>query len=542
MKDKQIRDLYNKIRNYYDQIDFLDDLIAKYDLIIYKIKKGEHFSPKIVKKHTFRSSNTYLNTKINLDKYFLTEFDIQTKSKNFNSKITKIVRDLEFEIEKRKDLLKIRESDINYLSQKSQSCNQQINNNLGLQNTLAFSRVKNILKYQGKRELINKILHKGQQEIKKIFSPKKAEQNLIAYIVNALAISGGMQIVIRHVNELQKRGYNVCIISMADYDSSSWLKVNCPVYYIRNCSQEFLEGISIMIGTHWSTAPYVSLSKAKRKIYFVQSDERRFILEKKYNKNLISYITETYKADMEFMTEAIWIQRWLKDEFNKDAYYVPNGLDQQIFFKDKPILKKSVKKRVLIEGQINFWLKGVEEAYEAVRGLDCEIWIVSSWGKPPKHWKYDKFFEKVPFEKMRNIYSACDIFIKMSKVEGFFGPPMEAMTCGCAVVVGKVSGYDEYIKHRYNALVVEKGDVQKAREYVNLLINDDILRNKLIENGLKVANNWSWDRSIGFLEKMIKGEKIEKFYTSNFPEKYSFKKEQADLAKYLKARTKYLYS
>ena len=76
---------------------------------------------------------------------------------------------------------------------------------------------------------------------------------------------------------------------------------------------------------------------------------------------------------------------------------------------------------------------------------------------------------------MKNIYSSADIFLKMSKVEGFFGPPMEAMACGCAVVVSKVTGYDEYIKHNFNALVVESGDVSGAREAIKkLLIDSDL--------------------------------------------------------------------
>ena len=84
---------------------------------------------------------------------------------------------------------------------------------------------------------------------------------------------------------------------------------------------------------------------------------------------------------------------------------------------------------------------------------------------------------------------------------------MEAMACGCAVVVGKVTGYDEYIDDGYNALVVEQGDVIGARKAVVQLVTDVRLRETLIANGLKTATEWNWDRSVDALEAVIMGTK-----------------------------------
>jgi hypothetical protein len=143
----------------------------------------------------------------------------------------------------------------------------------------------------------------------------------------------------------------------------------------------------------------------------------------------------------------------------------------------------------------------MQDAFEAVEGLDAEIWCVSSLGKPKPEWHCDRFFSRVPMEKMRRIYSSCDILLKMSRVEGFFGPPLEMMACGGAVVVGKVTGYDEYIKDEYNALVVEQGDVDGARKAIQRLISDNDLKSALIANGKKTVEEWNWESSIDKLEK-----------------------------------------
>jgi len=343
----------------------------------------------------------------------------------------------------------------------------------------------------------------------------------IGYIVPSLGISGGIAVVLNHVNRLLQRGYDVSLISFNKSDCQDWFNNEVPVIFAESEEEYLFKNFDIVICTHWSTAFYADLFPAKRKIYFVQSDERRFNPE---NKEEIRTIEETYKINFEYMTEAIWIQRWLKDEFGHNAYYVPNGIDLNVFHKAKPIEEKTKKTRVLLEGGIDIWFKGMDDAYNAVKGIDCDLWIVSCQGKPKKDWNYNKFFENVSFSEMKYIYSSCDIFLKMSKVEGFFGPPLEAMACGCAVVVSEVTGYDEYIKDGYNALVVKQGDTKGARMAVERLIKDKGLREKLIQNGFRTAKEWSWDRSIDFLEKVINKEPIKKFYTDNFPKRYFFKK------------------
>ncbi len=488
--------------------------------------------------------------KIDFKKYFQIEFDINIDNIFAKGQIDKKIMALELDLERRKQLLSVRDNDLKYYE-------ELLNKRATILPIASIEDPKTaveLLLIKIRRETFKSFLQKSFKYAKEKISSRFKKQEVIKqkvlekkvprilYVVNALAISGGMQIIVRHCNELKKRGYDVGILTFGPYTTSPWLKVDVPVLYLSDYPEDFLNKAEIMVATHWSTAPYVSLAQAKRKVYFVQSDERRFILEKKHKENLISYIAETYSMDMEFMTEAIWIQRWLKEEFGKEAYYVPNGLDLNVFYKTDPVEPKTDRPRVLLEGQINYWLKGVEEGYEAIKDLDCEKWIISSWGKPPKHWKYDRFFEKVPFVNMKNLYSSCDILVKMSKVEGFFGSPMEGMACGCISVVNKVSGYDEYIQHKENGMVVNEGDIDGVKKAIQKIIEDEKLKKKLIENGYKTAKEWNWNHSIDLLEEMIKKKKVKKYYTNNFPEKYDFLAERSKVDKYLIKREKYLFS
>lgn len=348
----------------------------------------------------------------------------------------------------------------------------------------------------------------------------------IVYVVPGVKISGGVAIVLQHANRLKLLGYDVRILTFSEETEINWFSNTVPVVSVLKCKRDVFEDVDVMIATHWSTAFWVDLSSAPRRIYFVQSDERRFNPE---NTAEIRLITETYKMDIEFMTEAKWIQRWLKEEFGKSAYYVPNGLDEKIFFPCDPIEPQGKKMRVLLEGPIDCWFKGMEDAYNAVKDLDCEIWIVSSNGKPKADWRYDRFFEDVPYDKMREVYASCDVFLKMSRIEGFFGPPMEAMACGCAVVVSEVTGFDEYIVNEENALVVKMRDIEGAKRAVSKLLEDKDLRQRLIESGYKTAREWNWNYSIGLLEKVIAGEEPTVFYTEDSPRKYDYNEEMREL-------------
>lgn len=322
----------------------------------------------------------------------------------------------------------------------------------------------------------------------------------IAFILPGVGVSGGIAVVFKHAMMLLAAGHDAFVINIGEPGDGSWFSNNTvPIIHINDQRPYVFDHIDMLFATGWSTAEWLDKIDAKRKLYFVQSDERRFSEDEHLKKK----IHNTYKLDCEYVTEAFWIQKLLSEEFGHKATYVPNGLDQNIFFPTEPLAKKSNKIRVLIEGPIIIPFKGMLDSYNAIKDLDCEIWIVSSAGRPPADWRYDRFFERVPFALMPQIYSSCDVFLKMSRVEGFFGPPMEAMACGCSVVVGKVTGYDEYIKHQKNALVVEQGDIAGAKKAVQRLIDDEDLRNQLIAEGHLTANAWSWEKSFHAMHALV---------------------------------------
>jgi len=317
----------------------------------------------------------------------------------------------------------------------------------------------------------------------------------ICYLIPGCGVSGGIAVVCQHANRLKERGHEVYLVADGEAGDMGWFpEQNVPVLPLR----DYPDDVDIVVATAWSTAFRTPLLPARRHFYFVQSDETRFHPEG----SAWQHITRlSYTVDFHYLTEARWIRTWLLDNFGHRAALVPNGLDERIFFPCEPLQAKGKRPRILLEGAIGLPYKGMREAFLAVQDLDAEIWCVSSYGKPEAGWRCDRFFESVPMEEMRRIYSSCDVLLKLSRVEGFFGPPMEMMACGGAVVVGRVTGYDEYIVDGENALVVDAFDIDGAREAVRRLLTEDALRARLVANGKETAARWSWPPSIDALEK-----------------------------------------
>lgn len=317
----------------------------------------------------------------------------------------------------------------------------------------------------------------------------------IAYLIPGCGVSGGIAVVCQHVNRLKNRGHDVLLISENDERVIDWF----PNQLVQIVGLDDVpDDLDALVATAWSTAFRVAVLPAKHKFYFVQSDETRF-----HPKNSAwEHITRlTYSIAFNYITEARWIKQWLSDSFGHDATLVPNGLDDKLFFPAEPLVPKGNKPRVLLEGAIGLPYKGMAEAFEAVQDLDVEVWCVSSYGKPDKSWKCDRFFERVPMTDMKRVYASCDILLKLSRVEGFFGPPMEMMACGGVAVVGRVTGYDEYIEDEVNALVVDANKPLEAAQALKRLIENENLRNRLEKNGRITAENWQWEPSIDILER-----------------------------------------
>ncbi len=325
----------------------------------------------------------------------------------------------------------------------------------------------------------------------------------IAYLIPGTGISGGIAVILEHANRLHDAGYDVLLISQDERDDIPWWPGNrVPVIPFNTTADYLFDAIDTVVATGWTTVRMLERFQARRKLYFVQSDERRFDESPAFKRQ----VHATYeRRDVEYVTMARWICRWLREEFGQTAAYVPNGIDHDRFAAAKPLEPKGDRVRILLEGPVAIPFKGMADAAAVVSGFDdCEIWIVSAAGRPHAGWRCDRFFEGVSYGEMAAIYASCDILLKMSRVESFCYPPLEMMATGGSVVVQQVTGLEEYAEHERNCLIV--ADVEEARRAVRRLVADPGLRARLGAAGQATAARMGWERSLPSLLGVVAGD------------------------------------
>ena len=101
---------------------------------------------------------------------------------------------------------------------------------------------------------------------------------------------------------------------------------------------------------------------------------------------------------------------------------------------------------------------------------------------------------------MADRYARSDVVLKLSRVEGMFGPPLEGFHRGATCVVTPVTGHEEYVEHGWNGLLTEWDDPRGTARQLDLLARDRELLHFLRLNALETARAWpSWEQSSEFM-------------------------------------------
>lgn len=116
---------------------------------------------------------------------------------------------------------------------------------------------------------------------------------------------------------------------------------------------------------------------------------------------------------------------------------------------------------------------------EAVRELGLERDVV--------------FTGTVPDEDLSAYYSGAEAYVSPSLYEGFGFPPLEAMACGCPVIVANAGAQPEVVGDA--ALVVDPHDPEALAAALEELLTDESLQRDLVQRGLQRAAQFTWERA-----------------------------------------------
>ena len=286
--------------------------------------------------------------------------------------------------------------------------------------------------------------------------------------------------------------YNLRLYELLGVDYDYFILDNVDLYLY-----ETIEDVKIIpnaiIATSWETAYFVREYAKRYKIkpfYLVQHSEDDLSYSRENSNNA--------KLTYDFPFKKIVINKKVYERFILEKpLFFHVGIDTQFFKK----LTESNDRECIMFPLKNGESKGPKYAFECIQKLlqNCKSAKIIAYGdfredELPVNIKGKITYYHWPSrEVLLNLYNQSMIFVLPSLVEGMSLPPLEAMACGCAVVVTDNGGINEYINDGLNGIVCPTRDSNCLYEKIVLLINNKTLRQNLIQNGLETAQKFSYD-------------------------------------------------
>jgi len=342
------------------------------------------------------------------------------------------------------------------------------------------------------------------------------EKKLKIGILASPSLSGGNNVIFEHISHIHKRGNLDMIIIFENEVKDEELFWFEGIQEVKRITLKEAEKFHFdaLITTFWKTCYLLQKLNADSYLYFNQSVESKFYPEDDFNQR--NAAEATYLLDLNIITEASWIQKYVKNNYDIEAELVLNGIKKENYSVtgDSYAERENGKLRVLIEGNIVSSFKNVPKTIEICKNSKAdEIWLLTN--SPIQNYEgVDRVFSNIPTNETQKIYRSCDVLVKLSTVEGMFGPPLEMFHCGGTAITYNVTGHEEYMKHDYNSLITEINNDAKILEYINLLKDNPEKLDFLKKNAILTSEHWyNWENaSIEFEKAILKS--IEKKQTT----------------------------
>ena len=321
----------------------------------------------------------------------------------------------------------------------------------------------------------------------------------VAFLLKDLQLSGGVGVVLTHARNLaEEHGFDVTLVTTEAQEEPDWQYDHLAHLHVLSLADASSREYDVAVSTWWETAYQLFLLRAERYASFVQSLEDRFYATHESVDRLGA--RASLDLPVAFITEAGWIAEQLADlRPDSQVHLVRNGIDKETF----PLAEgfeesDGTHLRVLVEGSPESWFKGVPAAIRSVEQMaePHKLTLVCpNRANLKPAWAAQAIGPLAPAE-LCELYSGTDVLLKLSHVEGMYGPPLEAFHRGATCVTTEVTGHEEFIRHGENALVCDWDDERGTAAQLDMLARDRKLLRRLRTGALETARNWpDWSQS-----------------------------------------------
>lgn len=327
--------------------------------------------------------------------------------------------------------------------------------------------------------------------------------------------SGGHTDIVRMINLLASFGHhiNAYVIPRQNLADKSDLEIRefiaCHFANIDGSLFKWAGGPMVesdaLILTHWTTVYETEDKGSVSKVfYFVQDWEPFF----RPMGTLYLRAEQTYKMGFSCVTLGQWLTDHLRSRYGADADYFDLAVDHEIYYPRQ--VSRADRPRVCFYARPStprrLFPMGIE-ALELVHQRRPDVEIVL-YGAKDSDLGYPHEIS-FPYtnrgilsqEELAELFSSSDVGLVLSSTNCSLVPP-EMMACKCAVVDLDRETVRGVLEHETNALLAEPTPEAIADAVVRLL-DDELLRQRLVETAYRQVQELSWTKSARRVEEIL---------------------------------------
>lgn len=265
---------------------------------------------------------------------------------------------------------------------------------------------------------------------------------------------------------------------------------------------------------------FVPLQIAAAKTVVAVPDFSPFLHPEWHRREMVEYFRDNFTKNIARAGQIIAISDFIRNSAIHEFGFSPErvttihlGYDREIFFRQDAANLLALKHKYQLPERFILSVGSIEprknllrllKAYQQLPvSLRCDVKLVLAgfrgWDNAEvmallKTLKEDvTYLGYVPESDLAGLYNLAELFVYPALYEGFGLPPLEAMACGCPVVVSNVASLPEVCGGA--AQYVDPLDINDISDKFTRLLGDETARARMRCLGQEQARRFCWEKA-----------------------------------------------
>jgi Glycosyl transferases group 1 len=311
-----------------------------------------------------------------------------------------------------------------------------------------------------------------------------------------------VRVQLAHADALIARGHRVRLVTKGL--PLTWRSSRAEWIYVDDLRQYDASSDDFVVGGFWLTVNPAYEIAGERAVHFCQGYEGAFSAYEPVREQ----IEATYRLPIPKMVVSKSLIP-ICEQFTSDVTYIGQIVEKEFYRAVTP--RENEPLRVLLSGQAQADLKGIQEGYGAVAHArwfhqKLDLIRVSPWAPSREEplENVQEFHVALNTDEMTRLMHSCDVLIAPNhRQEGFGLPAAEAMASGIPCLLTAIPSYLSWDANQDYAVFAPAENAIELGEKLIELLSDFDLRERLRARGREVAEQWREEHVAGRLEQFF---------------------------------------